>query len=204
MKPGTFAVLVAFLAGVTASHANITNTTFQAYNDGQMYCTFSNLTQIGPGAFEQGIHGDQWGFNGGTVRGDIQTDTPGDPSLTLLHSINNDTGYTWTNYDVTITMSQSFSLSGVTVDNGWSDVVTAPVLMGSSWVGYIDLYAAPYGTPVLVNGILDFGYTMSFTGSVSFSETLTPGPAPVPEPGVMALLSLGAAGWSARRRRKTV
>jgi hypothetical protein len=190
-------VLVALLTGVTLSRADITNTTLSAYSDGVMYCNFSDLTQIGLHDFQQSMYGDHLTFATGTVYGDILTDTETDPSLNLLHSIDNDTAFTWTDYHLKITLNKTFSLSNVTVDNGWTSIITLPTQVGSDWIGYIDYYS---GTPILSGGTLNFGYTMSFVGSVSFSEELTP--TSVPEPGTSVLLVCGLMGWFVTRRRR--
>lgn len=201
MKLKFSAILAALLAGLATSHADITNTTFQAYNDGVMYCTFDNLTQIGPGDFHQSFYGDQLLFGTGTIYGQILAD-PTDPNLTLAHTIDNDTGVTWTDYHVDVTMSQIFSFTNVTVGGSWSQVVTAPTLVSGSYVGSIDFYAAPFGAPVPNGGILNFSYTLTFSGSVSFSEQLTPSSTPVPEPGTFALVACGLMGLLVLQRRK--
>lgn len=183
-------VTAAVLMCCSVSRADITNTTLQAYSDGVMTCNFSGLSQIAPQSFQQSVNGVQSAFATGEMWGNILTDTPNDPSLTLLHSINNDTGLTWTDYHLEITLSETFAISNVTVDNGWTSVVTAPTQVGSDWIGYIDYYS---GTPILNGGTLNFGYTMTFTGSVSFTEDLTPSTS-VPEPTTATcfLLGLGA------------
>jgi hypothetical protein len=197
MKMRALLTMAVLCAGVTFSRANITNTTLSAYSDGVMYCSFSDLTQIGSHEFQLGIDVYHNVFGTGAMGGNIYTDTPEDPSLNLLHSIDNDTGITWTGYHLKITLSQFFSLSNVTVDNGWSSVITAPMQVGSDWIGYIDYYS---GTPIPNLGTLNFGYTMTFTGSVTFSEQLTP--TSVPEPGTITLLACGLMGLFVLRRQR--
>jgi hypothetical protein len=198
MKIRILAAVAAVLAGVTFSRADITNTTLWAYNDGVMYCSFSGLTQIGSHEFQLSAYGDHLTFDTGNIYGDILTDTETDPSLNLLHSIDNDTGTIWTDYHLQITLNKTFSITNVTVDNSWTFVVTTPTLMGSDWIGYIDYYA---GNLIPNGGTLNFGYTMTFVGSVSFSEDLTPTSVLVPEPGAFALLVCGLMGLLVRQRR---
>jgi hypothetical protein len=190
-------VLAALFIGVTLSRADITNTTLSAYSDGVMYCNFSDLTQIGLHDFQQSMYGDHLTFATGTIYGDILTDTEIDPSLNLLHSIDNDTAFTWTDYHLKITLNKTFTLTGVTVDNAWTYVVTAPTLVGSDWIGYIDYYA---GNLIPNGSTLNFGYTMTFVGSVAFSEELTP--TSVPEPGTFALLACGLMGLLVIKRQR--
>ena len=198
MKTKLFLVIAALLAGVTFSRADITNTTLTAYSDGVMYCSFSDLTQIGAHEFLQSIYGDHLTFATGSIYGDILTDTPTDPSLTLSHTIDNDTGTTWTDYHIKVTMNQFFSLTNAVVDNGWISNITAPTLVSGLWTGYVDYYS---GTPIINGGTLNFGYTMNFIGSVSFSEELTPTSVSVPEPGAFALLACGLMGLFVFQRR---
>ena len=87
-------------------------------------------------------------------------------------------------------------------NSGWTSVVTAPIQVGSSWIAYIDYKAGipvPYDPDPLLTGTLDFGYKLSFTGSVTFVEALTP--TFVPEPGTWALMACGLIGAFFMRRR---
>ena len=87
-------------------------------------------------------------------------------------------------------MDTSFTFSNISVANsGWTFTSTAPTLVGSNWIGYIDYYA---GTPVPDSGTLDFDYSITFTGSASFAEQLTPSPVPEPTTAGCFLLGLGA------------
>ena len=200
MKTRTLVILAAIFSSVTFCRADITNTTFSAYNDGVMYCEFGALTSLGDHSFQQSVDAYQNVFATGNMWGDILTDTDTDPSLTLNHTIDNDTTFVWTDYHLKITLNKTFTLSGVNISNfGWTSVVTTPSQVGSDWIGYIDYYA---GNPVPIGQILTFGYTMNFTGSVSFSEELTP-TSSVPEPTTAGcfLLGLGALVCSRRFNR---
>jgi len=143
------------------------------------------------------VSGDQSGSSG-TLETSVTTDTTTDPTLVVGNDVNNDTGFTWTGYDVSVSMSNPFSLYNalVTTPSDWTASVTAPALIGGQYVGYID-YSA--GTPIPNGGELDFQYTLQFTGSLSYSftETVTP----VPEPASIGLLTMGVVALLARRKR---
>src|SRR5690242_4409559 len=171
MKLRILALLGALFASTTLAQANIISNTLADDGDGVMTCSTYGFLQNGPTDFQLSIDGVHHLLTAGDILGNIYTDTETDPSLTLLHSIDNDTGFTWTDYHVQITLNKSFALTNITVNNLWTYTVTAPVQIGSDWVGYIDYYA---GNPVPPTGTLDFGYTMTFIGSVAFAEQLTP------------------------------
>jgi len=127
------------------------------------------------------------------------TDTQTDPTLTLFNEIDNDTGVTWNDYHVKVTMSKSFTLSSISVANsGWTFNFIAPTQVGSDWIGYINYYA---GDLVPDGGTLDFSYAMTFTGGASFQEELMP--STVPEPGTFALMICGLTGLLVMRRRRS-
>jgi len=88
-------------------------------------------------------------------------------------------------------MNKPFSFSNVGVANSlWTFNTTAPTNNGVVWIGYIDYYA---GVPVpSISGTLDFNYSITFAGSVSFQEELMPSPVPEPTTAGCFLLGLGA------------
>jgi len=185
------------------SSAVVTDVTYQADGDGAIICP----EYAWDGSYTIGVYGDQYGGMG-HILFDVQA-TPEDPTLTLANSIDNDTGFAWTSYQVDVWMNQNFLISSEMVSGpaGWGvDSVAQPVLGTAMWDGnpvpnvYIGhLYLS--GTPsVGIGDTLDFSYAISFTGPVSFTEQLVP----VPEPASLSLL-LGAAlllgGWKATRRQ---
>jgi len=199
MKIRMLAIVAALLAGAGLSRADITGVNIWSYNTDVMTCSCGSLTGSS-GNYQLGIDGTQLAWASGSIGGTITTDGT-DPTLQLGEQINNDTGSTWNDYHVTITMSQLLSFSNVGVTNGgWTDIVTAPTLVGSDWIGYVDYYA---GTPVLPdNSILDFSLSVTFTGNTSFEETLMP--STVPEPGTFALMVCGLTGLLVMRRRSAM
>jgi hypothetical protein len=196
MKTTSLALaLVAMLAWSAACRADITGTPFADDGDGVLTCTTYGFHQVAEGEFETSIDGVHHVFETGHILGPILTDTELDPKLTLLHEIDNDTDRAWTDYHAEVTMNKAFTFDNVTIDNsGWTFAITQPVLSGGTWTGTVDYYA---GVPVLVGGTIDFGYRMTFIGSASFCEALTP----TPEPGTLALLACCGLGLLFVRRR---
>jgi hypothetical protein len=192
------AIMAALLAGAGFSRADITGINLWDYNSSVLACSYGPLTGSS-GNYQYGIDGTQLAWAVGSMGGTISTDGT-DPTLQLGEQINNDTGSTWNDYHVTITMSQLFSFSNVGVTNGgWTDIVTAPTLVGSDWVGHIDYYA---GNLVPNGGTLDFSFSIAFTGTTSFQEDLMP--STVPEPGTFALMVCGLTGLLVMRRRSAM
>jgi hypothetical protein len=197
MKLRILAILGALLAGTTFTQANIVGQTLADDGDGVITCSAYDLLQTGDTDFQLSIDGIHHDFDHGHILGNIITDTETDPSLTLLHSIDNDTGFTWTDYHVKVVMNKAFTFSNVTVANNlWYAVVTAPTQVGSDWIGNIDYFS---GDPVPNLGTLDFSYKMTFIGSAAFFEELTP--TSVPEPTTLAFVLCGLAGLFVLQRR---
>ena len=200
MKIRMLAIMAALLAGAGFSRANIIGTTLADDGDGCITCNVYGLTCISPGNYQLNIDGSQNQWGPGHILGNILTDTETDPTLALIESINNDTGITWDDYHIEVTMSKLFTFSNVGVANsGWTFNTTAPVLVGSDWIGYINY---DEGTPIPNGGTLDFNYSITFLGSVSFTEQLTP--STVPEPGTFALMVCGLTGLLFMRRRSAM
>ena len=185
--------LVAVLSTLN-SNAGITGVSYWYDGDGAMVCPVYTWD----GSDTVNIVGDQY-WGPGHVLGDVTAD--GDPNLVLANSINNSTGFSWTGYIVDIWMSQPFTISNplVTIPGDWT---INPYNANGVWNGSV--YAAQLtfsaGTPVAPGQTLSFLYTLSFNGSVSFTEQLTP----VPEPGSLGLLLCGGlllGGFKFARRR---
>jgi hypothetical protein len=203
MKIKMLAIMAMLFAAAVFSRADIIGNTIAADGDGVITCNIYGFTTNGPGDFQISIDGIQHNMGNpwepGHILGDILTDTETDPKLTLFNEIDNDTGYAWGDYHVMVTMSKTFAFTNVGVGNaGWTvTAITQPTLVGTNWIGYIDY--AGYSNPVAVSSTLDFNYAMTFVGSVSYCEQLTP--SPVPEPATFALAICGLGGLLVMRRR---
>jgi len=202
MKIRMLAIIAALLAGAVFSRADIISNSIASDGDGVITCDVYPLIKNGPGDFQLTIDGQHLLWDVGHILGDIVTDTDLDPTLALFNDIDNDTGGSWGDYHVMVTMSKPFTFTNVAVGNsGWSFTPPAvPTMVGTNWVGYIDFFG--YGNPVLALGTLDFNYSMTFTGSVNFQEALTP--SPVPEPATFALAICGLTSLFVIRRRLAV
>lgn len=125
-----------------------------------------------------------------------------DPTVKLRTTIDNDTTFAWTGYNVDVYMNQPFTLSLPTVyapDTsvpGWgvASYVATAVQVGSKWEASV--YFAG-GTPIPVGGTLDFSYKLTFNGSVNYCQQMTP----VPEPTSIALAMVGLVGLLVVRRK---
>jgi hypothetical protein len=191
----SFSVATLFLTALPSARANLTGVTYTPDSTGAIICPIYTW----PGGSNVNVYGSQ--SAAGSILFNVTTDSSGDPTLTLGNSINNDTSFAWTGYEVQVTMAQTFTLSAamVTVPPDWTvGSVNGPTFVAGMYTGDI-IFAA--GTPVPPTGQLDFSYQLSFNGSVAFTETLTP----TPEPGTVGLLVGGGlliGGWVSRKRRQ--
>ncbi|MDD5134095.1 MAG: PEP-CTERM sorting domain-containing protein [Phycisphaerae bacterium] len=128
------------------------------------------------------------------VEGDFITDTELDPTVWIAETVDNQTNFAWTDYHIKIGMTKTFSIStSVIAPDYWTAVVTQPVAGqlpnggGAGYVGVID-YFVDAGAPIGIGQSGDFGFKVSFVGTVAFCTEQIP----TPEPATMALLSFGA------------
>lgn len=186
------------------SHASVTSIPTWSYSGG-IYCYAPVLsTDSGTGAQSVSVNGTQSGP--GSMGLSILTDTPSDPTITINESIDNDSSFNWTGYDLNVSMDQSFSIdsAGVIAPSGWTATITAPGgPVNGIYTGTIDFAG---GTPVGIypgpDSTLDFGYAVTFAGATQYS--LTESASPVPEPGAFSLLmAVGPliGGWMVAKRR---
>jgi hypothetical protein len=116
-------------------------------------------------------------------------------SLWFDESLNNDTDFAWTGFNIDIGMADTFTIShtNVIAPDGWIFTVTDPIAGlipnggGAGYVGTVD-YSIGTGSPIAIGDEAEFGFQFSFTGAgtVSYEET------PIPEPATMTLLCIGA------------
>jgi PEP-CTERM motif len=194
---------VSFL-GWSVSQASVTSIPTWNYSGG-FYCYQPVLTTDGTGAQSVGVSG--WQSSFGSMEMTILTSSAQDPTLTINNSINNTSSFAWTEYVVSVAMNQIFTIDSASVSTppGWTASITAPSGpdISGNYTGTIDYLG---GTPVATSGpnnVLDFGYSVTFSGSTSFSLTQTANP--VPEPGALNFLMVGgllAGGWATARRRR--
>jgi len=196
---------LALLTWGTTCQADIVSNTLADDGDGVLTCSTYGFQNLGGHEFQLKIDGVHWSWNTGDILGEITADTELDPKLTLLHEIDNDTGLAWSDYHAVITMSKAFTLDNVSVSavdnlnpNDWTFGVIGPTFDGTNWVGTVNYYA---GTPVAAGDSLDFGYRMTYLGTTSFHEELTPSNTGVPEPGTLVLLAGGLVGLLVVRRK---
>jgi hypothetical protein len=122
-----------------------------------------------------------------------------DPTVTLMTSIDNDTTFAWTGYDVNVYMNKPFTLSLPTVSyDAWTVVGTFPVaatpIGGGKYKASVSYVG---GTPLAIDGTLEFGYKLTFVGSVNYCQEMIP----VPEPGSLVLVIGGLVGLLVVRRK---
>ncbi len=137
----------------------------------------------------------------GHVLGDFTTDTELDPTVWIVETVNNQTGFAWTDYHISMTMNKPFDIVGVVAPADWSWAITPPSPSGPGYLGTVDYYA---GTNIPIGGSGTFGLVVSFLGSVQFSleQNPTGETATIPAPGALLLggVGLGCLRWMRRRK----
>jgi len=207
--------VAAALAFCSTTHATITGAWWASDGDGVINCTTgwspasATLTMDGVQRYVSG-----YGMTGHML-GEITTDSPLDPTLYLGGSIDNDTGQAWLGYTINVMLSQNFSFAPTfpSVDNplepgtGFVAALNQPVLQNSGpwngyWMGTI-IYSQGAGSPIGVGQQMDFAYSITFAGSMSFSycQEMIPSYTYIPEPSAIVLAGLGGLAFALRLRR---
>jgi hypothetical protein len=131
----------------------------------------------------------------GHIAGEFIADSDLDPTVLIAQTVGNHTDFAWTDYHITIGMNKTFSIltTGVITPANWIYNVSAvtpgiiPNGGGSGYVGTIDYYIGT-GNQIDIGQSGDFGFKVSFLGSVNFTTELIP----TPEPATITLISIGA------------
>ena len=194
------------LFAVSTVNASIETWSCGADGDGAIVMDYGSttLTLVDPVThdYDLAMSGDQYWLPA-HLQGDFQTGGT-DPIVRIIEDVGNDTTFNWTDYHITIGMTQSFSFvsSGLLAPAGWTAVVINPapgILPNSNgvsgYVGTINYYQSA-GLPVNIGDSGTFGFKVSFLGSTNFTTEQIP----TPEPTTILLLGLGAMSVIRRRR----
>ena len=197
---------VLFLLVATTVNASIVSWNCGADGDGAIVMDYGSttLTLVDPVThdYDLAMSGDQYWLPA-HLQGDFQTGGT-DPTVRIIEDIGNDTTFAWTDYHITIGMTQSFSFvsSGLLAPAGWTAVVINPapgILPNtngvSGYVGTINYYQSA-GNAIAIGDDGTFGFKVSFLGSTNFTTQQIP----TPEPTTIILLGLGAMSVIRRRR----
>jgi len=205
MRRVSISILCCFLLllAVPVVNANITGWGCQDDGDGAIKMSPTGWTNNGGGDYTYSMSCAQYLYPG-HLEGDFTTDASGDPTVGIIEDISNDTSFNWTDYHITIGMTQSFSFvnSYTVMPSGWTESFVAPVAGilpntngVTGYVGEVDYYMGT-GAPVVIGDDGLFGFKISFTGSTNFTTQQIP----TPEPTTIILLGLGAISLIGRKR----
>lgn len=202
-------IVLSCLVWSTTSHADITDFSYTSdYTN--LSCTASIDYTLGPSVGTVTMDSYQYaspgrmGFQLGT------SSVVGQNSLVVNQTVDNDTGIAWSGYQVKIYMDRTFSLSNVSVGNpppNWTFTFSpvsaspTPVYFGpGEYVAEIDFSKGTLGSDLPPLGEFNFGYKLTFTGSLHYQIAADLTPVFAPEPGSASLLLLGGLVFAGYRR----
>lgn len=124
----TFLISIFLFLAVPGVNASIQSWSCADDGDGAIVMTSPTLTDNGSGNYGFSMDCTQYWFPG-HLQGDFTTDESDDPTVGIIEDISNDTDFDWTDYHITIGMTQNFSIlnTGLVMPNGWTSSIVAPV-----------------------------------------------------------------------------
>jgi hypothetical protein len=196
---GRLAFLMVLALAAGAASADIIQWDFAPAGEGTFAVSSSQLTQTVPDEFVMAAGCSQYGCPG-LAAGNFVTDGT-DPTVWIAQTIQNDTTFDWTDYHITIGMTQAFTITGVIAPDNWTWNITAPAAGTgpdgtAGYVGDVD-YSVGSGSPIVQGASGDFGLIVHFNGSIAYCTEQIP----TPEPATLGLLALAGSALLARRRR---
>ncbi len=213
---GIVLVVSMALTCVGTVKAGILSLSCASDDDGAINGVQTGWNYQGSDTYNVNIKGNQLRGPGAMVM-DFTTDTPDDPTIKSINQVENDTDLAWTGYLIDVTLDVPSLLTTYSISNpivspsDWTAVITTqPVAYTGTQYEYKEEIELDGGTPIGTNDELDFSYNITFAGVTTYhaiqeQTPISADPVLVPEPSMLVLLAVGAAGLLAVlwRRRAT-